>query len=102
MLSAILRSSLKDPLGPALDDFERQVKLYEDQSGRKIPEEVLAATLSARVENAAVSQHLALNAAVLDTYTKIREAIRTFVSATRSWGTDGAGTHEPMEVDALF
>ncbi len=28
VLSAILRSSLKDPLGPALDDFEREVRLY--------------------------------------------------------------------------
>ncbi len=79
MLSAILRSSLKDPLGASLDDFERQVKLYEDQSGRKIPEEVLAATLSAGIENAAVSQHLALNASSLDTYVKIKEAGRTFV-----------------------
>ena len=47
MPSAILRMQMKDTLGQALDEFERFVKLYEDQSGQKIPEEVLAATLAA-------------------------------------------------------
>ena len=57
MLSGILRMTLKEPLGPALDEFERQVKLYEDQSSQKIPDSVLIATLSSGIENTAVTQH---------------------------------------------
>ena len=63
--------------------------MYEDQSGRKIPEEVLAATLSAGIENAAVSPHLALNASSLDTYVKIKEAVRTFVQESSPCGDWG-------------
>jgi len=37
MLSSILRPVLKDPLGSSLDDFERQVKQYQDQSGKEVP-----------------------------------------------------------------
>ncbi len=55
LLSSIWRASLKDPLGFALDDFERQFRLDDDQSGRKIAEDVVVATLTAGIENAAVS-----------------------------------------------
>ncbi len=74
-----------------MDDFERQVHLYEDQPGRKIPEEVLAATLTAGIENPAISQQLALNATSLDTYVKAKEAARAFVNTTRAWTVETPG-----------
>ena len=61
MLSAILRVQLKEPLGESLDGFERQVHAYEDQNGKPTPDEILAATVIAGIDNATEAQHLALN-----------------------------------------
>ena len=45
MLANLLRSKLAEPLGESLDNFERQVKAYQDQTGQVIGDGVLAATV---------------------------------------------------------
>ena len=51
------------------------------------------------IENAAVSQQLALNDATLDTYQKTVKSVRSFISASRPWQTTDTG--DPMEVHAI-
>ena len=75
MLSAILRVQLKEPLRESLDGIERQVHAYEDQSGKPIRDEILAATVIAGIDNATVAQHLALKDATLDSCPKIMDAV---------------------------
>ena len=77
MLSAVLRVQLREPLGEFLDGFERQVHAYEDQSGKPIQVEIVAAIVIAAIDNATVAQHLALNVAALDTYSKIMNAVNS-------------------------
>ena len=100
MLANVLRARLPEPLGESLDAFERQVKQYEDQSTTKIADSVLAASLLAGIESPTISQHLALNEGTLDTYPKIVEALRAYLSASRGWSV-GANGQDTMEVDAL-
>ena len=88
MLSAILRVQLREPLGESLDNFEKQVHAYEDQSGKPIPDELLAATVVAGSDNATEAQHLALKDDTLDTYPKIVAAVRSFVRASRGWNRE--------------
>ena len=99
MLSATLSVQLKEPLGVSLDSFERQVRAYEDQSGKQIPDEILAATVIAGIDNATVAQHLALNDDTLDTYPKVMGALRTFVRASRELNV--YSEIDPMDVDAM-
>ena len=61
MLSAILRVQLTKPLGDSLDSFERHLHAYEDPSGKPTPDEILAATVFAGIDNATVAQLLALD-----------------------------------------
>ena len=61
MMSAILKVQLREPLGGSLDSFEREVHAYEDHCGKPILDEILAATVSAGIDNATVAQHLELN-----------------------------------------
>ena len=72
---------------------------YEDQSGNPFRKKLLAATVIAGIDNATVAQHLALNDATLDTYPKIKDAVRSFVRASRSWNVSADG--DPMDVDAM-
>ena len=68
MLSSVLRSNLPNLQSESLDNFERMVKQYTDQSGEEIPDKILAATVLSGIENPTVRQHLILNDATLDTY----------------------------------
>ena len=71
MLSAILRVQLKEALGESLDGFERRVRAYEDQSRKPIPDEILATTIIAGIDNATMAQHLALHDGTLHTYPEV-------------------------------
>ena len=92
-------SAAQGTLGESLDSFERQVRAYEGQSGKPIPDETLAATVIAGIDNVTVAQHLAPNDGNLDTHPKIMEAVRTFVRASRGWNVSSEG--DPMDVDAV-
>ena len=89
----------KQPLGESLDGYERQVHEYNDQSGKPIPDEILAATVIAGIDNATVAQHLALNDGTLDTYPKIMDAVRSLVKASRGWNVSADGNL--TDVDAM-
>ena len=52
---------------------------------KTIQDEILTATVIARIDNATVAQHHALNDGTLDTCPKIMDPIRSFVRARRSW-----------------
>ena len=93
MLSAILRVQLKEPRGESIDGFERQVHAYEEQSGNSIPDEILATTVIAGIDNATVAQHLALNDGTPDTNPKIINEVRSFVRASRGWNVSANGDH---------
>ena len=82
MLSVILRVQLKYPLGGSLKSFEGRWKARVEHP---ILDEILAGTAIAGIDNATVSQHLALNDGTFDTYPKIMEALETFLRARREW-----------------
>ena len=56
MHCVILRVQLKEPSGKDVDGFD-----YEEHGGKTIPDEMLAATVIAGIDNSTVAQHLALN-----------------------------------------
>ena len=70
----------------------------EDESGKPILDEILAATVSAGIDNAKVAQQMALNDGTLDTYPKIMDAVRSFARACRGCNLSAVG--DPKDVDA--
>ena len=72
---------------------------HEDQSGKSIPDETLAAPVIAGIDSATVAQHLELNDGTLDTCPKIMDAVRSFARASRGWNVSTDG--DPMDVDAM-
>ena len=58
MLYAIMRTEITDPILPALDKLEQDIKKYQDQSGNIVPDDVIASTVTGGMQNEAIAQHL--------------------------------------------
>ena len=83
MWSAILRVRLERTIWESPDNFERPVGAHEDQSGRRIPQYFLAATVIAGMDTIAV--HFALNDSSLDTYETVVETVRSHIRTSTGW-----------------
>ena len=79
----------------------RSLKQYQDQSGKEVADDIVAATIMAGVKDETVPKHLSLNASTLDTSKKVIDSIRSYLRAERTWTTDDTNQTVPMEVDAL-
>ena len=98
MLSAILRVQLREPLGSLSTALRGKCMPAKTSVEKPIPDEILASTVIAGIENATVAQHLALNDGTLDSNPKIMDAVRSFLRARRCWNVSADG--DPMD-DAM-
>ena len=95
--------------------YESLVQTVEELSGQKYPEELKAATLI-RDSEAPLREHLELTVTEGTSYAHLREAIRNFEKANKSWTTvlkslnsiaepSSSSTYsgpQPMEVDRVW
>eukprot|EP00959_Pyramimonas_sp_CCMP1952_P461808 9482212-Pyramimonas_sp.AAC.1 len=101
VLHALLRREFgKDPngdLAKEIESFERDVRRYENQSGKVLDEDVKISTLVGGMQNTKVRDHLLLNAARLDTFQRLRAEVLNFAVAKRTWAQD---VDDPMLIGA--
>ena len=107
MLTGLLRATFSDPLISAIEQWERTIKNYEEQSGETMPDSIKASVLTAGVANDRIREHLMLNAGRLLKYDDIRAEVVRIAQAQRTWtpsspqpGQPNQGS-APMEVDAI-
>ena len=102
VLHALLRREFgKDPnsdLAVEIESFERDVRRYEEQSGKVLDQDVKISVLIGGMLNVKVRDHLELNAARLDTYQQLRAEILNFAVAKRTWTQD---VDDPMVIGAV-
>lgn len=102
MLRAILKAEFKDPPMPGIENWERQVRRYEEQSGEEIPDSIKASVLSGGLANEKLRDHIALNAFRLNTYAEVRTEVQRICAAQREWTAQVASDAPvPMEIGAL-
>ena len=86
-------------LAVEIETFERDVRRWEEQSGKTLDSDIKASVLMGNMANTRVKDHLELNAARLDTYKAVRGEILNFAVAKRTWTQD---VHDdPMQIGAV-
>ena len=74
---------------------------YEAQSTDKLSDMTKSAVLSSNIADEKIREHLALNAARLETYDEVRAEIAKIIHARRKWTSVEDSLGVPMEVDAI-
>ena len=109
MLQSLLQVSFKseESVLDLLSDWERQVKLYEDQSGEPLTDSVKKAVVLAGLPEA-IRGHLQMQKGI-DTYEILRVSIKDLIMSRRTWHTSATQEGNPwrsvdpnaMQVDAV-
>ena len=83
-----------------VEAWEKKLKMYEQQSGCTVPDDIKAALAAGFDKDDKLGPHINLNANRLETYDMIREEVVAFNQATRGWNVQGLPTDD-MDVSAL-
>lgn len=102
VLHALLRrefgKDVNGDLAVEIERFEKDVRRYEDQSGRKLDDDVKMSILIGGMQNTKVKDHLELNASRLEKYAQMRNEVINFAVARRTWTTP---EDDPMMIGAV-
>lgn len=79
-----------------LEEFEREVIRYEDQSKNKISEDMKAGIVIAGMCELKLKEHLEINTAKLDSYSKVKDEIKEYLTAKKKW-TSVIGTKQKWQ-----
>ena len=83
-------------------EFEREVVRYEDQTKNKISGDMKAGIVIAGMVQVQLKEHLEINTAKLDTYAKVKDEIKEYLTAKKKWSSViGADSSADMDLDAL-
>ena len=100
ILNAILQVDLMGDESQLMDrivQWEQKINEFEQLSREILPDIIKRAIITERAP-AQVKTHLLVNAQTLASYSLVRAAVESFVTAGRQWGNGS----QPMEVDALY
>eukprot|EP00971_Amphidinium_carterae_P204805 4064705-Amphidinium_carterae.1 len=61
MLAAIMKTCFHEPLQSSVEAWERDIRVYEDQSGESVPDSIRMAVLVDNMKVGRVKEHLVLN-----------------------------------------
>ena len=102
VLHALLRrefgKDVNSDLAVEIETFERDVRRWEEQSGKTLDPDIKVSVLMGGMQNQKVRDHLELNATRLDTYPAVRAEILNFAVAKRTWTHD---LGDPMVIGAV-
>ena len=85
-----------------IETCEEDVRIYEDQSGRVIEDDIRSGILTGVMLNQTCKDHIAVNSSRLATYATVRKEDIAFSRARRTWVTQpNAGDPNAMQVDAI-
>eukprot|EP00971_Amphidinium_carterae_P333261 6467907-Amphidinium_carterae.1 len=62
MLSSLLKVELKDPLDISIEQWERDISVYEQQSTERLADNIKLAILQSNMQVPRIKEHLTLNA----------------------------------------
>ena len=88
-------------LAVEIETFERDVRRWEEQSGKTLDSDIKTSILMGNMANARVRGHLELNAARLDNYTAVRSEILNFAVAKLTWNQEPSVHDDPMVIGAV-
>lgn len=102
VLHALLRREFgKDAmsdLAEEIETFEREVRRWEDQSGKTLDPDIKMSVLMGGMRNTKVREHLELDASRLNSYTDARTEVLNFAVAKRTWTFE---VDDPMVIGAV-
>ena len=86
----------------AIREWEDLIRRYEAQTGETISDMVRMATLTHRLVDDKLMEHLILNARPNQVYREIRDIVESVYVARRTWNETAANAATDMDVDAIF
>lgn len=102
--AGLLTELLFGKFGPdtmaSLQEWEGQIKTYEDQTKYNIPDYIKSGVLMGKITDDTLLTHLYLNQSRLSDYKTLRHEIVSFLQARKKWAT-GTAMGDAMDVDAL-
>jgi len=96
MLTSILNTRFDHRIYPQLQAWKTKIQKYEEVSSEKVTDNIRVSVVMANCDFEKISDHLALNAARLDTYVKLEKEIRDVTMAGKKWAES-----DDMDVDAI-
>ena len=101
MMQVLNYSFSTDDVMSSLERWEKLVKQYETSSGKKFDTDVLAGIVTARLPAGALTEHLILNAARLNSYELVRKEIVDVMRVKRFQSQSHEDGSAPMDVGAF-
>ena len=86
----------------AIREWEDLMRRYEAQTGETISDMVRMATLTHRLVDDKLKDHLLLNARPNQTYKEVRDIAESVYVARRTWNESSANAAVDMDVDAMY
>eukprot|EP00971_Amphidinium_carterae_P340261 6478495-Amphidinium_carterae.1 len=95
MLSALLKVEFKEPLDTSIEQWERDIAVYESQSRERLPDHIRLALLQSNMAVPRIREHLTLNS--VTRYEDARQEIMNILSAARTWVSGGGKAKQQLQ-----
>ena len=99
MLQALLSSTRMDDPVQTIHQWESRVKVYEEQSGDRVSENIKLAVLQKYLCDGELARHLNLQSGRLTTYDLAHKEAINYLRAQQTW--TASGSSDPMDLSPL-